>query len=69
MITETPADQGWGVSRSSDEKDLFATLCQSHFCGVLEAEHRWGLVEASTEGDKEREGEEEVTSIAFEQLG
>lgn len=69
VIMETPADQGWRVSRSSDKKDIFATLCQSHFCGVLEAEHRWGLVEACTGGDEGREGEEDVTSITFEQLG
>lgn len=48
---------------------VFGTLCQSHFCGVLEAERRWKLVENCMGGEEGEGGKERVTFITLKQLG
>lgn len=57
------------MTRSSGEKAIFATLCQSHFSGVLEAESRWQLVAKCMAGEDGEEGNEYITFIIFKQLG
>lgn len=69
LIVETQEDKSWRVPRSSDENDEFATLCQSHFCGIEEAERRWWLVETRTGGEEGKGEEEDVTFITCKQLG